>query len=366
MSIKSSSKNRLTKKNKTIDIALEDKNNNNNQLEKSKANNISLQENGQSILNCNCDDHVGQIYIDRIFDMTFSYLFECLFDFNEFYYEFLKSRKISEFKADDWKIENGIKTRKTDYLIEVNNVIGAKHCKNIEYYRIVKYVENEICIIDTETLSSGIIYADCFNICHRYCLTRCASNKQCKLVVHSNVKYITKPNFLIKSLIDKNCLASLQEFFKGMENSLLTECQRLKMFNNCITKTSTELDLKESFANNLSSSTSTLSSARDFSSDNEISDSDDNNKPPSIKINNRQKSFENSLDLDQTKVRNDVKTSEHISRRSQYIKKRNSNSYSDHNQKNYSKFSHSEIQANSKHLNLNIKSEIFVKFFFFL
>lgn len=47
------------------------------------------------ISECNCNDHYGKVYLDEILEMPFSYLFECLFEFNEFFHEFSKTRKIS-------------------------------------------------------------------------------------------------------------------------------------------------------------------------------------------------------------------------------------------------------------------------------
>lgn len=44
---------------------------------------------------CDCGDHHGKVYLDEIFEMPFSYLFECLFEFNDFFHEFSKTRKIS-------------------------------------------------------------------------------------------------------------------------------------------------------------------------------------------------------------------------------------------------------------------------------
>lgn len=49
----------------------------------------------ESIPECSCSDHTGKVYLDQIFEISFSYLFECLFEFNEFYYEFIKTRKFT-------------------------------------------------------------------------------------------------------------------------------------------------------------------------------------------------------------------------------------------------------------------------------
>lgn len=364
--------NRLNKKHKSIDLFIEDRNNVKSNLKQ----NTSLQQtNGDSCSDCNCDDHSGQIYLNQTFDMPFSYLFECIFDFNEFYYEFIKTRKISEFKADDWKIENGFKTRRTDYLIEVTGVIGAKHCKNIEYLKVVKYVDNEICIVDTENYSSGIMYADCFKICHRYCLTNCTSKKRCKLVVHSSIVYLTKPNFLIKNLIDKNCVASLTDFFNGMSVSLYEECTKLKHFNESIVKTSTQLDLQGSSISSLKSSpsASSLSSAREFSSDVETSESDNTNLIRRASTRNKLINKNNDLDATKTNDNNKQPVSNVTMENSHEQSKKkypNSNSLNQISIKSHTKSkvfmqnkSHSD---ETKSTSLNVKTDLFIKFFFVL
>lgn len=138
-----------------------------------------------------------------------------------------------------------------------------------------------------------MIYSDCFKICHRYCLTGLTSLNKCRLKVHSSLNYLSKPNFVIKgkcfflnkiknlnlsfliALIDKNCYASLNDFFKGMQESLSNECERLQRFQTPIQKTSADVDLKITATDNKSSINSSICSSKTFSSDDEISSSDE-------------------------------------------------------------------------------------------
>lgn len=60
-----------------------------------------------------------------------------------------------------------------------------------------------------------------------------------------------------------------------MQISLQNECDKLKLFQSSMVKTSTEADLKKSLVDTKSSVTSSLCSSQNFSSDDEISSSDE-------------------------------------------------------------------------------------------
>ena len=54
-------------------------------------------------------------------------------------------------------------------------------------------------IVDSDSLSSGVMYADCFKVNTRSCLTKCSANSS-KLLVHSTIVYMNKPNFIVKGI----------------------------------------------------------------------------------------------------------------------------------------------------------------------
>jgi hypothetical protein len=49
-------------------------------------------------LQCDCLNHTGEVYLNKIFELPLEHLYECLFGMNEFYFKFYRCRKISGFK----------------------------------------------------------------------------------------------------------------------------------------------------------------------------------------------------------------------------------------------------------------------------
>jgi hypothetical protein len=91
-----------------------------------------------------------------------------------------------------------IKTRKLEYIVALSNTFGSsKSCKTVLCERILKKVPSEMYIVDSDSLSSGVMYADCFKVNTRSCLTKCSVNSS-KLLVHSTIVYMNKPNFIVK------------------------------------------------------------------------------------------------------------------------------------------------------------------------
>ena len=95
-----------------------------------------------------------------------------------------------------------IKVRKLDYIIGLNTTFGSsKSCKTILNERILKEIPSEIYVVDSDSLSSGVMYADCFKVNTRICMTKCSPNST-RLLVHSTIVYTNKPNFIVKGNIN--------------------------------------------------------------------------------------------------------------------------------------------------------------------
>ena len=91
-----------------------------------------------------------------------------------------------------------IKIRKLDYIVPLNGTFaGSKSCKTVEQEKILKFIPGSMYVVESESLSSGVMYADCFLVNTRLCLTKCTASST-RLLVHSAINYINKPNFIIK------------------------------------------------------------------------------------------------------------------------------------------------------------------------
>ena len=174
-------------------------------------------------------------------------------------------------------------------------------------------------------------------------------------------------------------MSSLTEFFRGMKHSLESECERLKTFSHSIQRTSTEIEFQASVANSIkSSSTSSLSSAREFSSDNEKSDSDDDDNKLKHKqtMHNSFKNLKKNSDLEQTKT-NEIKQTEvaNFEKVLPIPKKRSSYSHSEsHHELNNKNLTQSKLFLHNKKkseteptsVTLSFRTDLFIKFFFIL
>ncbi len=78
----------------------------------------------------------------------------------------------------------------------------------------------------SDSQTHGIIYADYFQAQNKFCFTRVSENKT-RLLVTSQLKFLKRPNFLAKSIIDLNAMGALRDsyIYLGIEIPKLTQPQ---------------------------------------------------------------------------------------------------------------------------------------------
>lgn len=117
----------------------------------------------------------------------------------------LKDLIVGEWEDETFN-DSSIKTRKLDYTIGLSSTFGtSKSCKTVLSEKILKRIPSEIYVVDSDSLSSGVMYADCFKVNTRNCLTKCTANSS-RLLVHSTIVYMNKPNFIVKGILYFNFL----------------------------------------------------------------------------------------------------------------------------------------------------------------
>lgn len=176
-------------------------------------------------IKCNCK-HDGKKVLDSTFEMNIEKLYDCLFGRNDFYHKFSLKRKISDLVTGEYetRTENGttFKTRRLEYYIALSGFFGTKPCKNVVDEKLLKNLKNDIHIVESESRSTGVPYSECFIVTTRFCLTK-VTDQSSRLLVHSLITYITKPMFIIKSVIEKGCFGALEEYFVDLDKSLNEE-----------------------------------------------------------------------------------------------------------------------------------------------
>ncbi|RMZ98030.1 GRAM domain-containing 1C isoform X2 [Brachionus plicatilis] len=168
------------------------------------------------------ENKFGRVLINDSFDLPILYLFECLFEYNRFYQEYTKLIDIFNFNAGNWTTENNYKIKTNEFEVKVGGIIGNKICKNREHVKIIKQLDEKYFIIEAETSSSGIMYVDCFNLRYTFWLIN-DGEKKTILIIRGIVRYLQKPNYFIRSLIEKSCYEGLQQNFLIMSNHLKRE-----------------------------------------------------------------------------------------------------------------------------------------------
>ncbi|CAG2055791.1 unnamed protein product [Timema podura] len=77
--------------------------------------------------------------------------------------------------------------------------------------------------IDSDSVNSGIPYADSFYVTTHYCITRTGDN-ECCLAVYCQIKYKKNVWGIVKSFIEKNTWSGLEDFHTSLTKALQVEC----------------------------------------------------------------------------------------------------------------------------------------------
>ncbi|CAF0805661.1 unnamed protein product [Rotaria sordida] len=164
-------------------------------------------------------------FIEKKF--KFERLFDYLFGDNDFVVAYHASRRIKDYNATEWKVneKTGKRERLCTYKVDVSAVFGATTICSNEKQIIQCELSKSHYIIDTEVRNEGIKYADAFFIASRYCLIQTGPNKS-HLKVTCEVRYLRSLMIIIKSFIEKNAMAALQDSYTDLIKRMEVECSR--------------------------------------------------------------------------------------------------------------------------------------------
>ncbi|CAF0811164.1 unnamed protein product [Rotaria sordida] len=176
---------------------------------------------------CSCQSHLATQLIDRTYSISVERLFDYLFGDNDFVVAYHASRRIKDYNATEWKVneKTGKRERLCTYKVDVSAVFGATTICSNEKQIIQCELSKSHYIIDTEVRNEGIKYADAFFIASRYCLIQTGPNKS-HLKVTCEVRYLRSLMIIIKSFIEKNAMAALQDSYTDLIKRMEVECSR--------------------------------------------------------------------------------------------------------------------------------------------
>jgi len=121
--------------------------------------------------------------------------------------------------------QTGKRERTCTYKVTVTAVFGSTTVSSTEPQIIGCELSNSHYIVDTEVRNEGIKYADAFYVASRYCLIQTGRNKS-HLKLTCEVKYVKSLMAIIKSFIEKNAMAALQDSFTDLMKRLDEESSK--------------------------------------------------------------------------------------------------------------------------------------------
>ncbi|CAM4857378.1 unnamed protein product [Rotaria socialis] len=192
---------------------------------------------------CSCESHLATQLIDRTYSLSVERLFDYLFGENDFVNAYHESRRIKDFHTDEWKIneKTGKRERVCTYKVSVTAVFGETTICSNEKQVIICELSKSHYIVDTEVRNEGIKYADAFFVASRYCLVQVGPNKS-HLKVTCEVRYVRSLMIIIKSFIEKNAMAALQDSYTDLIKRIEVECSNRQRSSNIIINNNNEQD----------------------------------------------------------------------------------------------------------------------------
>ncbi|XP_046446716.1 protein Aster-A-like isoform X4 [Daphnia pulex] len=170
--------------------------------------------------------HEGREMVNMVMPMSVDELFTLLFTNSTFYIDFITTtRKCTDLDVSPWQegeTNPAEKFRKVAFTIPLSNNIGVKSTRAVESQTLLDVSRpGDFYAIDVEASNSGIPYAETFAVCCHWCLMRSGYRKS-RLVIYSQIKYKKSVWGIVKTFIEKNAWAALEENFDQMKRSLLS------------------------------------------------------------------------------------------------------------------------------------------------
>ncbi|XP_054622250.1 protein Aster-C isoform X1 [Dunckerocampus dactyliophorus] len=166
----------------------------------------------------------GRLYLNRVFHMSATRMFDLLFTDSPFIRRFMNVRKITDPSFTAWQEDTtGNSKRSLNYTITISNPLIGKFSTATENQTLYKESQDgHYYLVDSEVYTHDVPYHDYFYTQNRYYIRRHSKHK-CRLKVYTDVKYKKQPWGLIKSFITKNSWNGIEDYFRELEAELLEE-----------------------------------------------------------------------------------------------------------------------------------------------
>ncbi|XP_041669984.1 protein Aster-C isoform X2 [Cheilinus undulatus] len=166
----------------------------------------------------------GRLYLNKVFHISATKMFELLFTDSSFMRRFMNIRKITNTTFTAWqKDPSGNMKRNLNYTITISNPLIGKFSTATENQTLYKESrDGHYYLVDSEVYTHDVPYHDYFYTQNRYYIIR-TSKRKCRLRVYTDVKYKKQPWGLVKSFITKNSWSGIEDNFRQLEAELMEE-----------------------------------------------------------------------------------------------------------------------------------------------
>lgn len=171
--------------------------------------------------------HEGRQMNKAILPIHVDQLFTLLFTNSKFFLDFHTARKTTDLVQSAWTQNNqtGQKMRTISLTVSLTQSVGPRTSQITEIQVMLPCSRpGYLYCINVESVNAGIPYADSFSVLTHYCMTSISENET-SLIVFSQIKYKKSVWGLVKSFIEKNCWAGLEDYFSSLIKALSVECE---------------------------------------------------------------------------------------------------------------------------------------------
>ncbi|XP_078038443.1 protein Aster-B [Augochlora pura] len=171
--------------------------------------------------------HEGRLVGKATLPIHIDHLFTLLFTNSKFFLDFQTARKTTDLVQSSWtqNEQTGQKVRTLSFTIALSQPIGPKASHITETQIMLPCSRpGQLYGIDVDTVNAGILYADSFHVQLHYCINSISENET-DLTIYAQIKYRKNVWGFVKSVIEKNCWAGLEEYFTSLIKALTIECE---------------------------------------------------------------------------------------------------------------------------------------------
>ncbi|CAG5099829.1 Similar to GRAMD1B: Protein Aster-B (Homo sapiens) [Cotesia congregata] len=171
--------------------------------------------------------HDGRQLSNAVLPIHIDQLFTLLFTSSKFFLDFHTARKTTDLIQSAWTQdpETGQKMRTVSLTVSLTQPVGP---------RTSQVTETQIMLpcsrpghrysINVESSNAGIPYADSFSVITHFCMVAVTENET-SLNISSVIKFKKHVWSVMKSLIEKNAWAGMEEYYGSLTKALSVECE---------------------------------------------------------------------------------------------------------------------------------------------